>query len=131
MKRGRIYFVQPTTGGPIKIGFSEDVARRLRDLQAMSPVKLRVISSFAGTIFDEKRIHEELKQFRAHGEWFHDVSEVREVIDRETTPIVDDDHNPFALFGLTEEEGRTLLGLTEKVARSYLSVLDATRERAA
>lgn len=29
-----IYFAQPTTGGPVKIGYSDDVSRRIGQLEA-------------------------------------------------------------------------------------------------
>jgi hypothetical protein len=68
-----VYFVQGTNGGPIKIGESADVRGRLRDLQACSPVLLRLL----GVVVDlddrraeEQGWHARFASTRLHGEWF-------------------------------------------------------------
>lgn len=79
-----IYFVQPRGGGPIKIGITSSVERRLKELQSGHPEELRVIGSFMGTQKDEARLHRELSRHRLHSEWFADSDEVRAAITRET-----------------------------------------------
>lgn len=75
--QGRVYFVQGTTGGLVKIGFTVDgVKRRLLSLQMQSPVHLRVLLSFPGTRLDEAALHGRFAIAREHGEWFRPVPEI-------------------------------------------------------
>jgi len=67
---GFIYFIQSENKGLIKIGFTGDLSKRIKLLQNMSPVKLKLIASQKGSINDEKKLHQRFKKYRAHGEWF-------------------------------------------------------------
>ena len=66
---GWVYWIGGDTG-PIKIGWSKDPEKRLKQFQPGSPVELRVIYRVAGTYNDERRWHNELSNERLHGEWF-------------------------------------------------------------
>ena len=66
---GWVYWIGGDTG-PIKIGWSKDPEKRLKQFQPGSPVELRVIHRVAGTYNDERRWHNELSNERLHGEWF-------------------------------------------------------------
>ena len=72
-KKTNLYVIQSEAGGPFKVGVSEDVASRLSQLQTGSPFKLKVIDEYNGVSFEvEKKVHEELKKYRLHGEWFEE-----------------------------------------------------------
>ena len=69
--RTRDEFVYLITDGPlVKIGYSKDVDRRLRDLQTSTGHNLSVTAYMKGTRQDEKALHRRFKAHRAKGEWF-------------------------------------------------------------
>jgi hypothetical protein len=68
-RRGIVYFIGGRTG-PIKIGFTTKVEERLQRLSSNSPVPLRVLASFTGSMADEGRLHDLFQASRIHGEWF-------------------------------------------------------------
>jgi hypothetical protein len=56
--------------GLIKIGHSIDPVTRLADIQACSPIRLRILALRAGGADREAAYHQEFFDFREHGEWF-------------------------------------------------------------
>jgi len=66
---GWVYWIGGDTG-PIKIGWSKEPEKRLKQFQPGSPIELKVIHRVAGTYNDERRLHNELSNERLHGEWF-------------------------------------------------------------
>lgn len=66
---GIVYLIG-SSSGPVKIGFTTDLDRRLERLQMNSPRKLRVLAARDGTRGDELRLHREHRDARLHGEWF-------------------------------------------------------------
>jgi hypothetical protein len=77
-----VYVMQATWGGPVKIGFSTDLAGRLDALQGGYPWTLCVRRWFTGTFEDERELHQRLDVYRMRGEWFEDTEEVWRVVDR-------------------------------------------------
>lgn len=72
-----VYFVQQGETGPIKIGHSCDVRKRLATLQTGSPDRLRLLLVLAGHVADEKRLHMWFARERIQGgEWFKSGGEV-------------------------------------------------------
>ena len=70
-----IYFVQARSGSKlIKIGYSFNADRRIRDLQVGSPEPLLVLGVIPGTRKDERDWHERFHYLRQHGEWFDGYS---------------------------------------------------------
>lgn len=65
-----VYFVQGENGGPIKIGRTDDLARRLVGLSTSSPDKLVVLAAAPGNESDERTIHAHFSPARQRGEWF-------------------------------------------------------------
>jgi len=63
-----VYLVEG--GGLIKIGFTEDPTSRMRDLQAGSPVSLRLLALGRGDGNIERLFHSTFSTSRRHGEWF-------------------------------------------------------------
>src|SRR5262249_48928645 len=68
-----VYLIQGETGGPIKIGIARNPKKRLGELQATSPVRLRILRTLTGGLDREREIHLQLAQARLHGEWFDDA----------------------------------------------------------
>jgi hypothetical protein len=74
-----IYFIE--CAGRIKIGYTKDVADRIKGLSTGSAHDLRLLCSFEGSVDFERAIHRRLKTRRLRGEWFEDCTEVRELMD--------------------------------------------------
>lgn len=68
----RIYFVRAAETSAVKIGFSTDVAKRLKQLQTGSPQRLVLEMMIVGTHALEAELHRRLKYHKVHlrGEWF-------------------------------------------------------------
>lgn len=61
--KGTVYIVQ--MGSRIKIGFTRNLAQRVKDLHAE-----KILAAFPGTTNDERALHERFAEFRTIGEWF-------------------------------------------------------------
>jgi hypothetical protein len=68
-RRGHVYFLGGDEG-PIKIGHSSCVAARFRDIQACSPVPLKLFATRQGGPIRESAYHALYAAHRLHGEWF-------------------------------------------------------------
>jgi len=75
-----IYFLK--SFGAIKIGYSADVATRIRDISIYAPLQPDLLGTIPGDRHFERAIHGHLKKHHLKGEWFSDCSEVREVMAR-------------------------------------------------
>lgn len=75
-----IYFIQGLPRGPIKIGSTHDVKRRVADLQTGHPWKLRILGVCRGDIRLELELHERFAASRLHGEWFSPSRELARTI---------------------------------------------------
>jgi hypothetical protein len=70
-----VYFAQAASGdGPVKIGFSTDVTRRLADLQFMSPVELSVRLTIPGGQVLEHIFHTRFASLHVRGEWYAETA---------------------------------------------------------
>jgi hypothetical protein len=67
---GFVYFVQSGEDGPIKIGFAEDVARRVRELQTAHAARLRILAFIRGSMTTERQLHWQFRAIRISGEWY-------------------------------------------------------------
>lgn len=66
-----VYFLRPIGAlGPVKIGCSQDSAKRLRTVEIWSPLKLEIAASAPGTFRHENALHHRFAEQRLHGEWF-------------------------------------------------------------
>lgn len=65
-----VYVIGSPRSPLVKIGRSTNVAKRLEDIQRMSPVRLQVRWSTEGGHRLELALHQQFKKRRRHGEWF-------------------------------------------------------------
>lgn len=79
-QRAVVYFIQATRGGPVKIGQSDRVERRLADLQSASPYPLRIVATLDGTCALERELHVLFAAHRLHGEWFRPCAEIADYL---------------------------------------------------
>lgn len=77
-----VYFVQAETLGLIKIGVTNDTARRLGSLQTFSPDRLKLLGLMIcparGSL--EAWLHNRFADARSHGEWFNPTPALVEFI---------------------------------------------------
>ncbi len=80
---GRVYFIQcGGDDGPVKIGFTRDLHRRLTDLQIANPYPLRVVLELPGADeLYEFALHRHFAAACLRGEWFAFTPELRAWID--------------------------------------------------
>lgn len=76
-----LYFIEEPLTKHIKIGWAKNLNERIKCLQIGCPTKLRLL--WALKIKDktiERKVHKELKNSRATGEWFLPTDEVYEFL---------------------------------------------------
>lgn len=76
-----VYFVQGENGGPIKIGYSADIADRMVQLQRESISRLNVLLLIPGSFNKETSLHKQFAEYQLQGEWFEPVPELLEEIE--------------------------------------------------
>ena len=67
-----MYFIQVENSGPIKIGISKDVKKRMGDLQVANPFRLKLLYFTPCCKEDEDSLHRILmkRKLNVRGEWF-------------------------------------------------------------
>jgi hypothetical protein len=68
-----IYFIQDGEDGPIKIGFSNEVEKRVHALVTSSHKNLKILFAMDGDISKEKELHDLFDFAHKKGEWFWPV----------------------------------------------------------
>lgn len=67
----QVYFIEAVGLNRVKIGRTTGHAEyRLKEIQRMSPVPLRLITQIPANKFTEGRLHRRFSHLRLHGEWF-------------------------------------------------------------
>lgn len=79
-REGFVYFVQAGERGPIKIGWTQDVDRRIAELQTANAKKLILLGTLPGTLDTEASFHARFSHLRLEAEWFQDSEEIRKVL---------------------------------------------------
>jgi hypothetical protein len=67
---GYVYFMRVDGRGPVKIGFSVNVAQRLSNHGVSNSGKPVLVASMHGTKATEKRLHNKYGDLHIKGEWF-------------------------------------------------------------
>jgi Meiotically up-regulated gene 113 len=75
-----VYFIQGAQGGPVKIGHTDDVAKRLVTLQIGHPSNLVILATEPGGTDLEEQLHARFAHLRCRGEWFTDTDELQAYI---------------------------------------------------
>jgi hypothetical protein len=78
-----VYFVQAGSScGPIKIGFSDDVGKRVAGLQTGNPELLTLLLVVPGTMETESSLHNRFAsaRIRQSGEWFRPTRQLLEFV---------------------------------------------------
>lgn len=70
-----IYFI--TAGNKhVKIGYSANPEKRLKELQTGNPLKLKLVTTIPGSYETEKALHLYFTRNKREGEWFHLTGEL-------------------------------------------------------
>lgn len=77
-----VYFIQADYGGAVKIGLTDDVERRLRQLQCASATPLTLRLVIDGDQKAEVKYHKQFAPAHLRGEWFRPVPELVEFMNR-------------------------------------------------
>jgi len=85
---GNVYFVQAGAGGPIKIGWTQDIDRRIAELQTANAHKLSLLGMIPGTMEREAALHAQFDHLRLEAEWFQNSPEIFDFIrERAVKPL--------------------------------------------
>lgn len=79
-QRSKVYFILCQATGRVKCGVASDPRTRLASLQVGSPTPLKLVAEIDGSESKERLIHRRLERWHIHGEWFHYVPDVCDVI---------------------------------------------------
>lgn len=66
----------------VKIGWSDDLPRRLQALQNALPVKLNIYATYSCQKVNERILHRRFRKHRSRGEWFRLEADVAEWVKR-------------------------------------------------
>lgn len=78
-----IYFMQPVEGGPIKVGSSENIEARRKQLETHYGRSLSVLATIPGGRKEERKIHERFSHLRlGRTEQFRPAPDLMEFIGR-------------------------------------------------
>lgn len=75
-----VYFVQGAGGGPVKIGVTSDLDKRLKSLQTGHPELLVVLKWVPGDASIEALLHARFGHLRLAGEWFRHEGDLVEFL---------------------------------------------------
>jgi hypothetical protein len=92
-----IYFVQSGNDGPIKIGYTSDVARRINKMQCDTPHKLHVLGVLDAEQNTEKELHSRFAPFRYRAEWYNPEQELLDYAKEHMEPYADPNAEPSAI----------------------------------
>lgn len=70
MGLGFVYFIADTTNNIVKIGYSKDVKKRLKQLQTSNGNTLVLLGYMNGDISHEMYCHQLFSRYKLKGEWF-------------------------------------------------------------
>lgn len=76
-----VYFIQGVNGGPIKIGHTDNIEKRIKQMQTGNPNQLILLHITRGGKNLEDQIHEEFKEDHYRGEWFKPSKRILEFIE--------------------------------------------------
>lgn len=66
-----VYFIQEALGGYVKIGYTRDLNRRMRELDNNSPAGIYLLGYMDGARLTESTMHDTFALYRKRGEWYH------------------------------------------------------------
>lgn len=80
IENGWVYFILAKKVRLIKIGWAISPPRRLKEIEALSPVPVKLITAYRCGIQHERAAHYRFRHSRSHNEWFKRSPELNEFI---------------------------------------------------
>lgn len=80
---GFIYFISQNNK-MCKIGFTNNIHHRLKELSTSSPFPLILLGYFEGSMKDEKMLHKKFAEFNIQREWYILNQEIIDYINKNT-----------------------------------------------
>jgi hypothetical protein len=117
-----VYFIEAIGARRVKIGFSDDPAKRLSQLQTGSPHKLQLLFSLPGDCETERQYHKKYAHLRVgpNSEWFYFDAELKQLID---AAMMYDPHRPEE-----HEDLPVLRGILTNLTERWFENNDGTTE---
>lgn len=84
MNQGFIYAIADQSGAKMKIGYSKNPNRRLKQLATGSSDRLYILTKFHGDRELEKSIHRQFEKVRYNGEWMKASQELLDYINEKS-----------------------------------------------
>jgi len=66
-----VYFIEAVGLDLVKIGYTEELIRRFKQIRTSCPVPIQLVGFMNGDRSLESHLHRQYKDFRREGEWFH------------------------------------------------------------
>lgn len=83
-KKGYVYLIKNEQTQNVKIGYSANPKRRLKDLQTSTDCELKLIACIKGDIALEQALHQKFKDFHIRNEWFKFSDSIADVFNLHT-----------------------------------------------
>jgi hypothetical protein len=133
-----VYFAQAGTNGPIKIGTSRNLTRRIAAMQMYSPHGIRLLATEPGGVEAERAYHHRFNSAALAGEWFQPTPEllalIAQIVERNGPPTTRPNpkrrrpgtgSNPMRNFRLDDERWARV---TAAAGRKQTTASDVLRE---
>jgi len=112
-----VYFLRAQGTGLVKIGYSQDIRKRMATASVWCPHQLELIAVIPGGRKRESAIHSHLISSRVIGEWFRETPELIEIANNGALDV------GLAPIGTTPVVVQTPVGLAEFVRKQLLAML--------
>lgn len=89
---GYIYLIGSLKYGFVKIGYSKNPHKRLKEIQVGCPFEVNILSVAKGNMLKEKLIHKKYSKYKSFGEWFFIKGEVELMVKKEMDRISNKTH---------------------------------------
>ena len=109
--QGHIYFLRSMPDGPVKIGWSLNPDRRIKDFQTAHPFPLQIIRTIAAPMAGEKALHRHFKPLRLSGEWFTFSADMLSVSLEDIQPVRVKGARRFTRRGEPSSNGNLMIRL--------------------
>lgn len=76
-----VYFIKLEETSFVRIGFTNDLEGRVRNLKSSNPHKIRVIGTCEGERQMESYYHSAFKNLHVHGDWFREGPELKKFLE--------------------------------------------------
>ena len=73
-----IYFI--TDGEYLKIGTTDNLKLRFKNIQSSNPKELRIVATLNGDYTEETKLHHKFNNIRNRGEWFYYTEKLKNYI---------------------------------------------------